>query len=188
MLRYISPYTTPEDDRERLLKLLQSEADMFAQAAAMQALCKRHGYTQSSLAKELQVSQSSVGNKIRLLAYSQAERQAILHYSLTERHARALLVIQPPKRAKLIETAGNMHLNVRQTEELAEKYRNDEEFACAEQCLQLDLSEFSVERFIAQTGSAVDRLRACGSKIAYIIEQGEGWKRLTITIREHGST
>ena len=188
MLRYISPTQAPENDREHLLKALSGDADMFVQASAMQALCKRHGFTQSTLAKHLNLSQSTIGNKIRLLTYTPAERQAILQYNLTERHARALLAIRPPKRAKLIETVGNMHLNVRETEELAEKYRDNEIFLHKNQVEQFNLTEFTAERFIMQTGASVDRLRACGSKVAYVIEQGDGWKRLTITIHEDSST
>ncbi len=188
MLRYISLGSLPSGERERLLNILEGDADMFAQASAMQSLCKAHGFTQGSLAQHLHVSQSTVGNKIRLLAYSAAERDIILDHGLSERHARALLPIPTPRRAKLLETVGSMHLNVRQTEELAEKYRNEQEFWADHADSAPDLAEISVDRFIAQTGAGVDRLRACGTKIAYVIEQGNGWKRITLTIRDNCST
>lgn len=183
MLRYISLGTSAAAERERLLEILADDHDMFAHATAMQKLCANHGFTQSTLAKHLGISQSTVGNKIRLLSYSAKERDIILHYHLTERHARALLPILPPKRAKLLETAGSMHLNVRQTEELAEKYRNDLSFTDQPHASE-NFSELSVDRFVLQTSAGVERLRACGTKIAYITEQGDGWRRLTVTIKE----
>ena len=188
MLRYISLGTPAVLERDRLLEILQGDADMFAQASAMQALCKSHGFTQAALAQHLHISQSTVGNKIRLLAYSARERELILEYNLTERHARALLSILPPRRARLLETAGNMRLNVRQTEELAEKYRNYDSDKANYTSLSFDSADLSVERVIAQTGASVDRLRACGTKIAYVIEQGNGWRRLTLTIKDERST
>ena len=45
MLRYISLGTPAVLERDRLLEILQGDADMFAQASAMQALCKSHGFT-----------------------------------------------------------------------------------------------------------------------------------------------
>ena len=185
MLRYISLGTSAASEREKLLELLQGESDMFAQASAMQALCKNHGFTQGSLAQHLHVSQSTVGNKIRLLAYNAKERDIILFYHLSERHARALLPILPPKRAKLLETVGSMQLNVRQTEDLAEKYKTAGEIQADHHLLSsYDLGNVSVEQFVLQTGASVDRLRACGAKIAYITEKGDGWRRLTVTIKE----
>ena len=81
MLRYIyNP--TASADRTEALEILRADTDMFTQALAMALLCRKHGYTQSGLAKELGVSQSTIGNKIRLLQFTPAQRQQILQYNL----------------------------------------------------------------------------------------------------------
>lgn len=184
MLRYIPPCPQTTNQQDQLLAQAASGQDMFIQATAMQLLCREHGFTQSQLSKRLGISQATVGNKIRLLQYSPSERQALLHYGLSERHARALLVVLPPKRAKMIETAGSLHLNVRQTEELAEKYRNQSTEEVSARHPIICGRDLSVEHFFDQTNSSIERLRATGIKIAYTAEHGDGWRRLTVTIKD----
>lgn len=183
MLRYISP-GIGDSEQDRLLDLAANNDDMFTQAFAMQRLCKLYKFTQSSLAKHLKISQSTVGNKIRLLSFTPQERGRILEYKLTERHARALLGIQPPKRAKLIEFVGKMHLNVRQTEDLVEKYRCDAQ-AIAVESSSLDNSVFS---FFDNIVSNAQALRADHASVSCITEHGEGWQRITVTVKSKRST
>lgn len=175
---------TNEQRESILLAECRSCNDIFTQARAMQALCEQYHYTQSSLAKKLRVSQSCVGNKIRLLKFSAAEQSLIIEKGLTERHARALLRIQPPKREKLIATAGNMRLTVQQTEELVEKYTED----AASNPPGEDSRQFSASGFLLQTQTAADKLRAIGYKTTCLTESGDGWCRITVTIVEQGFT
>lgn len=183
MLRYIyNP--TASADRTEALEILHADTDMFTQALAMALLCKNHGYTQAGLAKELGVSQSTIGNKIRLLQFTPAQKQQILQYNLTERHARALLSAPPQRREKLIQTVATLKLNVRQTEELVESNASSPELAQFNVVQANTIADFSIDRFIMQTTAGVDRMRAYGTKVAFVNEQGVGWRRLTITIKD----
>lgn len=164
---------------QALLKILQTaETDMFTQAQAMYALCARHGYTQNSLAKRIGVSQSCIGNKTRLLQFSASEREAILAHQLTERHARALLRAKSPKRERLIATAGSMHLTVQQTEELIEKYGFSSEIPPE------TTSPASIDSFFTHTQAAAERLCTLGYRTTCMVESGERWRRITITVLE----
>lgn len=183
MLRYISPGIS-DSEQDRLLHAAENAPDMFSQASAMQRLCKLYSFTQSSLAAHLNVSQSTVGNKIRLLSYSPQERARILEYKLTERHARALLAIRPPKRARLIDLVGKMHFNVRQTEELVEKQKSDANAAS----MQLESECSSVDSFFEKVISDAQSLHEDHTSISCITEHGDGWQRITVTVKENGFT
>lgn len=171
--------------KNAMIESIKSKSqDMFTEATMMNRLCKKYGYTQSALSKELCVSQSVVGNKIRLLNFSHSERQKILERELSERHARALLRIQPPKRAKLIDTVASMCLTVAQTEELVEKYRTE----------QINNAESYIEKTSAPAASVFDllekiklysdSLRHNGYNVAYIIESEETVHRISILVSE----
>ena len=164
-------------------ELKNTDHNMFEQATLMRNICKEYNMTQSALAKQLKVSQSSIGNKIRLLQYNLQERDAILRYRLSERHARALLRILPPKRAKLIETVGRMQLTVQQTEELTEKYGDNNNFAATYDSNTLDNSS-PLETFLQHTQSGAEQLRLAGNKVTCLTERGESWHRITVTISE----
>lgn len=157
--------------------------NMFEQAFFMRDICAKHSMTQSALAKLLNVSQSSIGNKIRLLQYSEQERNAILLYQLSERHARALLRIFPPKRAKLIEAVGKQRLTVQQTEELIEKY-SENHFEDAPLELYSAVVPCSIDVFLHRIQSGADQLRQAGNTVTCLLERGESWHRVTVTIRK----
>ena len=162
--------------------ITENSGDMFTQAELMHKLCLEYGYTQSRLAKQLHVSQSSIGNKIRLLQYSQQEREQILFYRLTERHARALLRVLPPKRAKLIKTTGEMHLTVQQTEELVDKYRGDTMPTAPDSDFERQIAD--IDSFTDHITTATNKLRNFGYHVSYLTESGERWQRITIIVRE----
>lgn len=172
-----------EHYRDLLNTLQDNHLNMFEQASLMREICNEYHITQSDLAKQLNVSQSSIGNKIRLLQYNFQEREAILRYRLSERHARALLRILPPKRAKLIETVGSMHLTVQQTEELTEKYdeKNDSGVMFD---LHTHEDSSSLESFLRHTQRGAEQLRREGNKVTCLTERGESWHRITVTISE----
>lgn len=181
-------------DHEQSLfnQLMDGDSDMFTCAHAMHMLCEKYRYTQASLAKRIGVSQSTVGNKIRLLQFLQNERALIREFSLSERHARVLLRILPPRREKLIATAGNLHLTVQQTEDLVEKYAQDSQpfsinrFNEQKESIQHYFSneQLNADTFLSRTQSASDHLRTLGYKTTCLTESGEGWHRITVTIVE----
>lgn len=186
MLRYIPTDAQAQSpDKLYYLQELKSKThNMFSEAILMQKLCKQFNMSQSEVGKALGISQSSVGNKIRLLSFSVEEQRAILENNLSERHARTLLRVKS-NRLNLIKTISSMHLTVEQTEHLVEAHLSR---ANASQSLPF-VAEFrvdlqSADTFFAQTQQTADKLRAKGNKIACLVESGEGWKRMVITIKE----
>ena len=174
--------TSTTSEQSLFKALTENKLHIFDQAKAMHSLCSHYGYTQSKLAKQLNISQSCVGNKIRLLQYSAHEQAQILEFSLTERHARTILRVEPPKREKIIAAVGKMRLTVQQTEELVEKYAN---YCKDSQTIQGNgISPPSLQEFIVQTQHSADRLRSLGFKITCLTESDESWTRITVTIIE----
>ena len=168
-----------DQNEEALFRLLLTQnIDIFTQAEAMHVLCAQFHYTQSGLAKRLGVSQSCIGNKTRLLQFSSSERSAICQYGLSERHARALLRAKPPKREKLITTAGSMRLTVQQTEELVEQY------AYAKELTEFDNQSLTLDTFTEHTQASVQRLCSVGYHTSCMVESGENCRRITITIAD----
>lgn len=124
-LPYI-PCIIIEADREESAKLALVEnlqrhgLDFFEEAEAIETLIKKYGVKQQEIASVLSVSQSYVANKLRLLKLDKTEREIIQNASLTERHARAALKAQSPElRKKILRTAAEKGLNVKQTEQYA---------------------------------------------------------------------
>lgn len=104
---------------------------------AIQKLMKMVGYTQQAVAKKLGKNQSTVANKLRLLQFSEEVREAILEAGLTERHARALLNLNEQGDELLLEairTISAKEMNVSQTEkyiaQLREKKKNRRKKDC----------------------------------------------------------
>src|SRR5699024_7848149 len=117
--------TTMDEERSSALALVENiqrcDLNFFEEAAAIQKLMKMGGYTQQAVAKKLGKNQSTIANKLRLLQFSEPVREAILAANLTERHARALLNLNEQGDEKLlqaIKAIQEREMNVAQ----AEKY------------------------------------------------------------------
>lgn len=110
-----------------LIENLQREGlTAIEEARAYAQLIELHNLTQESLAQRLGKGQSTIANKLRLLQLPDEVQQAILQRQITERHARALIGLKDPQLMismlnKIIEN----HLNVKQTEELVKKMKED---------------------------------------------------------------
>ena len=117
--------TTMDEERSSALALVENiqrcDLNFFEEAAAIQKLMKMGGYTQQAVAKKLGKNQSTIANKLRLLQFSEPVREAILAANLTERHARALLNLNEQGDEQLlqaIKAIQEREMNVAQ----AEKY------------------------------------------------------------------
>ena len=82
--------------------------------------------TQEQVAKLIGKSQSFVANKLRLIKMDEEVIEAVKKAGLSERHARALLKV-PDKDIQLevIDQVKRRDLNVKKTERLVEKIRNE---------------------------------------------------------------
>ena len=126
--------TSMDEERSSALALVENiqrcDLNYFEEAMAIQKLMKMVGYTQQAVAKKLGKNQSTVANKLRLLQFSEEVREAILEAGLTERHARALLNLNEQCDELLLEairTISAKEMNVSQTEKYIAQLQGKEE-------------------------------------------------------------
>jgi ParB family chromosome partitioning protein len=92
------------------------EAEGFAN------LISEYAFTQEALARRVGKTQSTIANKLRLLRLSRAVQKQLVENELTERHARALLKLETEDaQLEAITKITAENLNVSKTEELVEK-------------------------------------------------------------------
>jgi ParB family chromosome partitioning protein len=94
-------------------------------AEAYQRLVKEHGYTQEALAERLGKSRVAITNVLRLLKLPERFRTRVMQGELTEGHARALLGAPEEKLDGIAEKVLRGRLNVRATEDLVRKAKDD---------------------------------------------------------------
>ena len=114
---------TAADDNVVEMALIENiqrcDLNYFEEAMAIQKLMKMAGYTQQAVAKKLGKNQSTVANKLRLLQFSKEVQEEIVNHGLTERHARALLCLNDQGDEVIlsaIKTIAEKEMNVAQTE------------------------------------------------------------------------
>lgn len=107
-----------------LIENLQREnLNFLEEAEGYRQLMQDYGITQEQLALKLGKSQSTIANKMRILKMSPEILNIISREKLSERHARALLKLPDEKlQEQVIKQIVDRDLNVRQTEELVERY------------------------------------------------------------------
>ena len=104
----------------------REDLNYFEEAESYQQLIKYYHMTQEQVAKLIGKSQSFVANKLRLIKMDEEVIEAVKKAGLSERHARALLKV-PDKDIQLevIDQVKRRDLNVKKTERLVEKIRNE---------------------------------------------------------------
>lgn len=104
----------------------REDLNYIEEARAYVQLIDRYHFTQAQLAEKVGKKQSTISNKLRLLKLGEEVLDAALKNNLTERHARALLQVPDTEmRLKAVDTIVKRELNVRQTEDLVEKLKNE---------------------------------------------------------------
>ncbi len=92
------------------------------EAAGYHRLIEEYQHTQDALAKVIGKSRSHIANTLRLLKLPEYVRTLLMEGKLSAGHARALLGVEDPESlARLVVARG---LNVRQTERLAQEWRD----------------------------------------------------------------
>lgn len=104
----------------------REDLNYFEEAESYQQLIKYYHMTQAQVAKLIGKSQSFVANKLRLIKMDDEVIHTIKDAGLSERHARALLKV-PDKdiQIEVIHQIKKKDLNVKKTENLVEKIRNE---------------------------------------------------------------
>lgn len=107
-----------------LIENLQREdLDFFEEAEGYKRLIQEFSLTQEEIAKRVGKSQSTVANKMRILKLPESVRNNITTDVITERHARALLKLPDPDAQNMVlKEIYDNELNVRETDQLVEKY------------------------------------------------------------------
>lgn len=104
----------------------REDLSFFEEAESYRQLIKYYDITQEQVAALIGKSQSFVANKIRLLKLDDRVIQAVKTNQLSERHARALLKIPDEAiQREVIEQIHKQDLNVKKTEALVEKVREE---------------------------------------------------------------
>ncbi|WP_281673146.1 ParB/RepB/Spo0J family partition protein [Pseudoramibacter alactolyticus] len=104
----------------------REDLSFFEEAESYRQLIKYYDMTQEQVAALIGKSQSFVANKIRLLKLDDQVIQAVKTNQLSERHARALLKIPDEAiQREVIEQIHKQDLNVKKTEALVEKVREE---------------------------------------------------------------
>lgn len=104
----------------------REDLSFFEEAESYRQLIKYYDMTQEQVAALIGKSQSFVANKIRLLKLDDRVIQAVKTNQLSERHARALLKIPDEAiQREVIEQIHKQDLNVKKTEALVEKVREE---------------------------------------------------------------
>lgn len=97
--------------------LQREDLHFLEEAEGFYKLLQNFGFTQDALAKRMGKSQSTIANKLRLLRLGPAVREKLLEACLTERHARALLRLDTEAlQFKALQGIVEKDLNVRQSE------------------------------------------------------------------------
>ncbi len=122
----IRDYSDEQSAAAALIENLQREdLNPIEEAAGYKALMEDFGMTQDGVAKRLGKSRSAVANTMRLLTLDEEIREFLVNGELTSGHARALLSVEDPQlRHELAQKIIADGLNVRQSEQLAKRFKN----------------------------------------------------------------
>lgn len=109
-----------------LIENIQREdLNPIEEAEAYDRLIRDFGLTQDTLATTISKSRADITNSIRLLALDKDVKGMIASGQLSKGHGKALLALNPSiDIAKVTKTITDQNLNVRQTENLVNKYNS----------------------------------------------------------------
>ena len=106
--------------------LQRADLNPLDEARAFQRLGDEFGLTQEEIAVRVGRSRSGIANTLRLLETSPAIQEAVASGAISEGHARAIATVSDhAAQAELLAVVETRGLNVRQTEELARRLRDD---------------------------------------------------------------
>jgi ParB family chromosome partitioning protein len=92
------------------------------EAASLQDILSKTGWSQSELSRRMGRSQASIANKLRLLRLEPAVQELVLSGKLGERQARALLSLSPEAQVTLAQKAVYEEMSARALETAAENW------------------------------------------------------------------
>lgn len=118
---------TPQEMLELALieNIQRADLNPIEEALAYQALIEEYGMTQEAVARQVSKDRTTITNSLRLLQLAPKVREALVNSleNFTEGHARALVGIREEDQVVALGQILNRKLNVRQTEELANRIK-----------------------------------------------------------------
>lgn len=99
------------------------DLNILEEAAGYKQLIEQFDYTQEKLANVLSRSRSHIANLLRLLSLPDTVQNKVRNGELSAGHARTLVGIERPE--KLLDHIIDEKLNVRQTENIVQKFRDN---------------------------------------------------------------
>lgn len=127
---------TPQQMLELALieNIQRADLNPIEEALAYQALIQDYGLTQEQVARQVGKDRSTVTNSLRLLQLAPKLREALVNQPecFTEGHARALAgITREEDQVTAMNQVIALHLNVRQTEELAARIKASQDIESA---------------------------------------------------------
>lgn len=125
------PVVIREASQQELLELAlienvqRDDLSPLEMAGAYARLRGEYNLTQDKIAQRVGKSRVSVTNTLRLLELTDEVKEALASGELTEGHARPLHGLTPAAQQAALSTVKTKQLNVRQTEDLARRYKGD---------------------------------------------------------------
>lgn len=162
-----------EDEKAAAVTLIEnvqrSSLNYLEEAEAYQLLIKEFGFKQEELARRVGKSQSTIANKLRLLKLPPEVRSAIKVEFVTERHARALLQLENVnEQMGVLKTIIEQELNVKTTEELIHKMREQQTQHQVEKPNTEDKSWTAARRYISNIKEIVYQAKENGVNMVYM--------------------
>ncbi len=119
---------TPQEMLELALieNIQRADLNPIEEALAYQALIEEYGMTQEAVARQVSKDRTTITNSLRLLQLASKVREALVNATenFTEGHARALIgITREEDQVAALGQIINQKLNVRQTEELANRIK-----------------------------------------------------------------
>jgi ParB family chromosome partitioning protein len=125
------PVVLREASQQELLELAlienvqRDDLSPLETAEAYQRLQDEYNLTQDQISQRVGKSRVSITNTLRLLELSDEVKEALASGDLTEGHARPLHGLSQQAQHAALSTVKKQALNVRQTEELARRYKGE---------------------------------------------------------------
>jgi ParB family chromosome partitioning protein len=144
--------------------LQREDLNAIEEASAYRELTDRFGMTHEEVARQVGKSRVAVSNALRLLELAPETRQAIVDGRISEGHGRALAALTVPALQRaVLEVVLERHLNVRQTEELVRRRREERRPPAERQPLSADLQDVEAQlRGVLATKVGIVRTRRGG--------------------------
>lgn len=167
-LQTIPAYIRLVNDQELLEMALveniqREDLDAIEVALTYQKLLEEIGLTQEALSNRIGKERSTITNFIRLLKLSPDVQQAIRNGDISAGHGRAIVSVEGYENQQLLfERIIKDKLNVRQTEELAKKFKNPKEVAVSPIQKELPHRLRKAEKSIADTLDVKVEIKSSG--------------------------